>query len=311
MAAGISNRFIQTQLNIQPDDFVLMNTVALYENYRTYVYWLLETGRLKQAHWFIHEDNPGLRFTNKKEIDRVKKLIHGGSLKVYVPSEQTATDYNHFFMTRSIKPVTLRVSVPAEFTNTRPASDFETLNFIVSGSPWDGRKGQFLLLNALIYFEHHLRKPGIKYRPYTISLLAMGDDYISQQLESIGVAFFGNAFHVFNKMPREKALAITSTCNVTVCSSLNETFALFVAEGMAMGHPILRNKSSGWHEQIKDGENGYLFDDLKLASLAAKIELLLNKETLSDTGLARMGKRSQEIAASFATSDYYNQIIRQ
>jgi glycosyltransferase involved in cell wall biosynthesis len=308
MAEGIRGRIIHAQLDVHYNDFVLLNTVAVYENYRTYVYWLLENNKLKEADWFIHEDNPKLRFTNKTEADRIRKLIAQKKIKVFVPSAQTAKDYNEFFKTDMVRPVTLRVSIPTALTKPRTNNDFSSISFVTSGSPWDGRKGQFLLLNALLYFESKLRDPAKEYRPYDVHLLALGDDYISQQLISTGNAFFGKGFHSYEKVPREKALEITSRCNVTVCSSLNETFALFVAEGMAMGHPIVRNKSAGWEEQIEDGKNGYLFDNLSLESLAGAIEKILDVQENSNNDLVKMSAASQKIATTFDQSDYYSQL---
>lgn len=309
MAEGIRGRVIHAQLDIKHEDFVLMNTVAVYENYRTYVYWLLETGKLKVAHWFIHEDNPSIRFTNNIEANRVRKLIAKNKIKVYVPSAQTAADYNIFFDTTAVRPVTLKVVVPQSLASPRDPSDFENISFVTSGSPWDGRKGQFLLLNALAYFEKNLKKANKIYRPYSVHLLAMSDDYISQQLISTGEAFFGKDFHSYKKVPREKALEITSLSNVTVCSSLNETFALFVAEGMAMGHVVLRNKSAGWEEQMQDGKNGYIFDSLDLIDLAQKIESILDKDKNSNEQLAAMSNNSQVIAQQFSSANYYDQIV--
>ncbi len=308
MAMGLSNRLIHAQLGVQPDDFVLMNTVALYVNYRTYVYWLLETGRLKRAVWFIHEDNPKLQFNNKREIARIKALVAKNLIQIYVPSIQTADDYNRFFETSTIKPVLLKVDVPKALTKQRTAKDFKTISFVTSGSPWDGRKGQFLLVNGLLYFEKYLRSTKATYRPYDLHLLALGDDYISKQLITIGKAFWGDKCKTYEKIPREAALAITHACNLTVCTSLNETFALFVAEGMAMGHPIIRNKTSGWQEQIQDSKNGFIFDDLNLRELAEKIEAVLNTNTLSNEQLAKMGQVSQNIIAKHAHASYYKQL---
>lgn len=308
MAMGVGDSLIQAQLSINPDDYVLMNTVALYENYKFYIFDMLESKKLKKAYWFIHEDSPSLHFKDKKEIKRIKKMIEDDKLIVKVPSRETATDYNNFFETTKIKHVKLRVEVPKRFTGEKKLSDFDNIKFVTSGSPWDGRKGQFLLLNALEYFEAKLKKDEIKYRPFSVHLLAIGNDYISKQLDTTGKAFFADKYHSYKKVPREKALEITRECNITVCSSLNETFALFVAEGMAMGHPILRNESSGWSEQISDGLNGYKFDMLSLPSLASKIELLLNTETTSNEDLEQMSKKSQKIADGYRLNNYYRQL---
>lgn len=311
MVDGIGGRIIQAALNISPNDFVLMNTIAVYQNYKEYVYWMLESGRLNRAHWFIHEDKPEIRFGNKKEIARIKKLIKDGKLRLLVPSKQTAIGYNEFFETKSVKSVVLRVEVPKKYQKPRDLKDFDTIKFFMSGIPLDGRKGQLLFLAALQQFESKYKNINAdQYRPYTLDLVAMGKDYISEQISSIGSSIMGNRLRIHPVVTRDKALEITSSCNVTVCSSLNETFALFVAEGMLMGHPIIRNDTSGWQEQIKDGQNGFMFKTLELDSLTECIRKILSKD-LTNTRLVDMSKSSEKIARSFSKSNYYQQIIRE
>jgi hypothetical protein len=193
MAMDISDSLVQIQLNIKPDDYILMNTTAIYENYKFYIFDMLEKNNLKKAYWFIHEDNPYLHFKDSKEITRIKKLLSQKRLIIKVPSVETSREYNDFFKTESIEPVSLRVEVPTALTHPRSVDDFDNISFVTSGSPWDGRKGQFILLNALMYFETKLRKDNVDYRPYSVHLLAIGDDYISKQLDATGQAFFGEA----------------------------------------------------------------------------------------------------------------------
>ncbi len=311
MAMGIGGRFIQADLQINPDDFVLVNTVALYQNYKDYIYWMLETGRLKQAHWFIHEDKPETQFKNPRETTRIKRLVASKKLLILAPSQQTADEYNEFFETSSVRPITLRVKVPQKYLKPRPATDFDTIKFFISGRPLDGRKGQLMFLAALQLFETKYKKTNPeKYRDYTLDLLAIGDDYISEQIKAIGLAFLGKRLHVHSVVDRETALAITSRCNVTVCSSLNESFALYVAEGMLMGQPILRNMASGWQEQIKDGVNGFRVNANTVEDFAKAISDILDTK-LSTSKLAKMGLASQKIATSFSAADYYQQLVEQ
>jgi glycosyltransferase involved in cell wall biosynthesis len=191
------------------------------------------------------------------------------------------------------------------------ADDFNTIRFFISGIPLDGRKGQLLFLAALQQFEREYRaKKPDKYRPYSLDLVAIGNDYISEQIIAVGKAVLGKSLHIHPVVEKESALAIANKCNVTVCSSLNETFALYVAEGMLMGHPIIRNRTSGWQEQIKDGQNGYLFNTLSLDDLTKAISKILSKD-LTNQQLQKMGQTSQNIASAFGAANYYQQINRQ
>lgn len=312
MIMGIGSRVLQAQFHIRPDDYVLMNTVAIYPNYRDYILGLLDSGKLKQATWFIHEDKPDLRFDDLGLVDRVKRLVAEGKLKIVVPSLQTANDYNEYFDTKTVEVVTLRVDVPERYIKPRKVLDYKSkLRFVISGTPSDGRKGQLLAISAFSkYLNDYYSKSPASYRDFELDLIAIGkpgDDYISTQIRAIGSGLLGKRIHYYPKVSKNKALEITSKNDVTICCSLNETFALFVAEGMLMGHILLRNKTSGYHEQIKNGKNGYIIDDLNIDSFANKIELLLNLETSNET-LFSMGISSQDIAQKFSKSNYYDQI---
>lgn len=310
MAMGVGSRVIHAQLGIKKDDFVLLNTVAVYPNYRDYVLGLLDSNRLNEAVWFIHEDKPELRFGDDLGlIERVKRLIQTGKIKVFVPSIQTAKEYNEFFDTDLVQPITLRVETPAKYQKPRKASDFEKIHFILSGTSTDGRKGQMLAISALANFERrYASKNPSQYRDYKLSLIAVGkDDYISSQVRSIGNGLLGDKVEFFPTIPKAKAMEITYGGNVTVCCSLNETFGLFVAEGMQMGHILIRNYASGYQEQITNRKNGHLVDTMSLDDFTDAIEKVLNKSN-SDEKLLAMSKESQKIAKKFLDSNYYTQI---
>lgn len=310
MVLGIGGRFIHAQLGIQKNDFVLLNTVAIYPNYRDYIFGLLERGKLKKAVWFIHEDMPEIRFDDLGLIERVKKLVSKGLIEIVVPSQQTAADYNEFFETDTVRALTLRVSVPKKHKVVRSEEDFKTLRFVISGTPSDGRKGQLLAISAFSKFLNDHKDEKDKYRDFSLDLISIGkDDYISRQIRSIGDGLLGGRISYYPKVSKNEAMEITAKCNITICCSLNETFALFVAEGMLMGHVLLRNQSSGHNEQILNGKNGYIVDSNNLDDFTKKIETLLNKK-LSDKKLLNMSKKSQDLATAFVEANYYTQFNR-
>lgn len=310
MVLGIGSRIIHGQLGIRPDDSVLINTVAVYPNYRDYVFGLLERGKLKKATWFIHEDKPEIRFEDKGLIQRTKRLIAAGLLDIHVPSIQTAKEYNEFFETDTVKPVTLRVAVPEEYQEPHAEKDFNKLSYVISGTPSDGRKGQLLAIAAFSkYITDYYNKNPKEYRDFDLHLISIGDDYVSKQIKSIGDGLLNGRVRYYPKVPKEEAMAITAGCNVTVCSSLNETFALFVAEGMMMGHVLLRNTSSGKEEQIVNGKNGYIIDSDDIDKFARTIAKLSSKK-LTNTELLAMSRASQKMAHKFVDADYFEQLKR-
>lgn len=307
-------RMIRAQLNLSRDDFVLINTIATYENYRDFIFHELEINNLNHAYWFIHEDKEQIaaidpNLLRKQNVNRVKNLLSSKKLDIVTPSKRTMGDYNSIFKSNRVKTTPLLVSVPKKYQKKRDISDFETLRFYISGHPGDGRKGQLIAVAAMYDFlsRYGLANPE-KYRDFTLSLVSIGNDYLSRQIKWIGGSLLGERLKIFPQVPRDEALKIASSCNVTICCSLNETFGLYVAEGMLMGHALLRDNTAGVDEQLKDGVNGFLIDNSDVHQFADMIEKLLNKETMSTQKLVKMSGSSQTIIAKYGKYSYLDKL---
>ena len=250
----------------------------------------------------------GTTLLTTKARDQVTELATQDKLVILTPSQRVSKNFSELFGTTHVHTVPVRVDVDPALREDRPADDFDTLRFILSGNPLDGRKGQFLFLAAIEYFEATYRLPNpSQYRDIAVTLVAIGDDYVARQLKAIGASVLGERFTAVPSVPKTEAMALSRAANVSVCCSINETFALYIAEGMLMGHVILRNDSAGREEQLRDGENGYFVtDDVK--QFAAQIERLANHAT-SNEELAAMGRRSQEIADAFTKGSYVEKIL--
>lgn len=310
---GVGFRFIRVQLGLRKNDFVLMNTAAIHDNYRDFIMLWLKNGRLDHAYWFIHEDKAQLpivhkEFLDKHNIDNMHKLMAKDKLTVFVPSKRTKQEYDELIGTNKVRPINLQVVVDKKFIHKKTPSDYSKLNFLISGTPSDGRKGQMLALAAFQEFKHsYYSKDPAKYRDFKLHLLALGDDYISQQLTWIGQSLMKEHVITYPSVERAKALEIAATCNAVICCSLNETFALYVAEGMFMGQVVVRNNSAGVDEQLKDGVNGYFIDHTDIVKFAVVLEKLLNKQTNSDEALLGMGQASKQIIADYSQHSYLSQ----
>jgi len=311
---GANFRFIRMQLGIQKDDFVLINTAAVYDNYRDFILLWLKLGRLKHAFWFIHEDTAQLpvineNFLDRKNISQIKKLVNNESLSLLFPSKRTAKDYKKLFDVSRTDVIKLHIEVDDRFKTRRTEEFYDTINFIISGAPGDGRKGQLLALAAFhTFIKDYYEKNPEAYRPFKLHLVAVGDDYISQQIKWISNSQLKGFVEVSPSVPKQRALEIASKCNVAICCSLNETFVLYIAEGMQMGHIVLRNKSAGVDEQLQEGTNGFLIDEKDIAQFASVIETVLNKKKTSNKTLLDMGIKSQEMMEPYATSSYLDSL---
>lgn len=313
-AHALQYRLIKLQLNIKKDDFVLMNTLAVYDNYRDFVLHELERGNLERAYWFIHEDKaqiPGVNrdFVQNRNLARVRKLADKKKLTIVVPSKRTQDDYNEIIDTKEVRTLPLLVDVPDKYRAPRKVDDYRSLRFFISGTPSDGRKGQLIAIAAFADFmTRFYQKNPKKYRDFSLHLLAIGEDYISQQIRWIGGSLLGSHLKIYPSMPRDEALDLTAKCNVVMCCSLNETFGLYVAESMFMGHVVVRNNSAGVDEQLQEGVNGYLIDHTDVPQIADVLEKLLNKDKTTDQKLQRMGEASQKIISDFGKNDYLQKI---
>jgi glycosyltransferase involved in cell wall biosynthesis len=311
---GIDFRFIRLQLNLKPDDVVIMNTVAIYDNYRDFILLWLRLGRLKHAYWFIHEDIAQLpvihkEFLDKSNLQQIKQLADDKKVSLLFPSKRTAQEFSELIGTSNIRSINLHVEVDKKYTTPRSANDFESIDFLLSGTSGDGRKGQLIAISAFRYFitEYQAKNPS-KYRDFTLHLVAIGDEYISQQVKWIAKSLLGDAVKIYPSLPKDEAMEITRACNAVVCCSLNETFGLYIAEGMLMGHVLLRNSVAGVDEQLVDGENGYLIDHTDVKQIGEKIAALLDKKSLSNKQLLTMSKKSQQIVADYQSTTYIDQI---
>lgn len=314
-ALGIGFRIIALQLGLHKDDFVLMNTAAIYENYRNYIIHALETGKIRHANWFIHEDIEQLPVVaqeivlNTHLLSRIKKLIKKGSLTVLVPSVRVKHDYDEFFNTKKVRTVPLHVSVDDVYQVPKDADDYDSINFLLSGTPSDGRKGQLIAISAFYHFlKNYREKNPTDYRDFKLHLVSINDDYISRQVKTIGRSLLGDHLVIYPTLPRKKAMQITHDCNAVICCSLNETFGLYVAEGMLMGHIVLRNDSAGIDEQLRDGKNGLFIDSEDVNQFSGQIEKILNRKTFSNNDLGSMGRESQKMAKSFNAHRYETEI---
>ena len=312
---GIGFRFIRLQLRLQKDDFVLMNTAAIYDNYRDFILLWLRTGRLKHAYWFIHEDIAQLpivhkEFLDKRNLTQVSQLIASDSLSLLLPSKRTAEEYNQLLDIRAARTINLRVEVDEQYTHPKTEEDFTEINLLLSGTAGDGRKGQVLALSALqCFIKDYYEKHPEQYRPFKLHLVAVSEnEYISQQIRWISRSLMPKHVVIYDSLPKAEALATASSCNVVVCCSLNETFGLYVAEGMLMGHVVLRNNSAGVDEQLQEGVNGYAIDHTDIHDFAAKLERLLNKSSTTNKQLLAMSRQSQKIIHDYVRYAYLDQI---
>ncbi len=316
-AFGMGLRIVGLQLSLRKDDVVLLNTVAIYPNYRDYVLNLLFANKLARAHWFIHEDIEQTKLISPElfsdeYIAKVNNLVTSGKLRILVPSSRVAKDYEKLFdlPDGKIKVIALHVDIQDLVPKDKKIKDFDEIRFYMSGNSSDGRKGQLLAISAFQKFidKYQSLKPN-KYRDFSVHFVSIGEnDYVSTQIKLIGNSILGKRLHIHPSLPRDKALNVAEKCNAVMCCSLNETFGLYIAEGMMFGHIVLRNKSAGFEEQLKESKNGYFLDISDIEQMAGVIEKILNKDSNSNELLLEMSNESKKIAKKYSKNRYLDQL---
>jgi glycosyltransferase involved in cell wall biosynthesis len=274
----------------------------------------LRTDKLHHSFWFIHEErnqlHHGAPFILEQSARReISALVNRGSLTIVVPSLGAKRAYDDLFETSRTMSMPPRLDMPDEYCGPRSPNDYEAIGFLMVGTTGDGRKGQLLMIAALHEFllSRAARAP-TRYRDFTVTLIGVGEDYVSRQVETIGRSVLGERLRTMPQATRSEVLRIARECNVVVCSSLNESFGLYVAEAMATGHVILRGRTGGMEEQLRQGVNGYEVDTSDPRQFASMIEAILDKETTSNEQLREMGRMSQEIIEPYRHLSYASRL---
>ncbi|MEG1953380.1 MAG: glycosyltransferase [Hydrogenoanaerobacterium sp.] len=110
-----------------------------------------------------------------------------------------------------------------------------------------------------------------------IHLIIIGDGPCKEELEkqakALGIAdmvtFTGAVQH--NELPPYLA-----SCDIYITASLSDTNSISMLEGMATGLPVLQRLDPLNADQVRDGENGFVFDSAE--SMAEKLRSLKNKK---------------------------------
>lgn len=134
-------------------------------------------------------------------------------------------------------------------------------------------------------------------------LKVVGSGRDAEYLKSLAggtVEFLGNI--------SDKELAkLYKSANAFLFSAVDEEFGIAPVEAMAYGLPVIAYRSGGIPETVKDGINGYLFNELAEDSLIKKIHDLENlpKEKYSEMRLS-----ARKTAENFSEENFKKNILQ-
>ena len=293
-------------LNYNKGDIVILNSFGLSRAVTHSTIQAAKNNTLDAFYWYGHEATPE-RFVDLDTRDEFVKLLESNKAKLYAVSKGSAEAYKEFFGTdKNTEVMNFRFDFPSDRFAVKDPEDFEKLDFVVTGAVSDGRKGQLPILYAFLNFYNNFYKKNPKtYRDFSLKFIGVDEaGYIKKQMEISAKGLDGKC-EIVGQIPRAKVLDFVEEANMTICYSYHESMGIFVYEGMAFGHPIIRNDCYGQEEQLIDGGNGWAVRNDDYQTLCDAIEESLNLEKISNDKLAKMSKVSEEIAEKATHSEYF------
>jgi len=286
-------------------DVVILNTVGHSQILKNSIYSAVESGIVGKLIWYIHEDEPEIIF-HGSEVERIKKLLKKNQLVIMIAADKTLQNYRQMFENAdNIRLQPYKYKIPERFQKIRQPGDFQKLSFILPGTMGDGRKGQLPVFYAAAdFYKNFYRKHPEQYRDFELVYVGITDDFLSRQVLKHAKKALGDRFVYHGRVSHERSSELIMKSNVTICYSLRECLPLFVFEGMAAGHPILRNDSSGMKEQLFRGDNGFYLDSTDFQQIAETFEHTLNIKKTSNKALASMSAFSNKVALQQANNSY-------
>lgn len=293
-------------LNYNKGDIVILNSFGLSRAVTHSTIQAAKNNILDAFYWYGHEATPE-RFVDLDTRDEFVKLLESNKAKLYAVSKGSVEAYKEFFGTdKNTEVMNFRFDFPSDRFAVKDPEDFEKLDFVVTGAVSDGRKGQLPILYAFLNFYNNFYKKNPKtYRDFSLKFIGVDEaGYIKKQMEVSAKGLDGKC-EIVGQIPRAKVLDFVEEANMTICYSYHESMGIFVYEGMAFGHPIIRNDCYGQEEQLIDGGNGWAVRNDDYQTLCDAIEESLNLEKTSNDKLAKMSKVSEEIAEKATHSEYF------
>ncbi len=306
----IINDFHASTLSFNEGDIVIMNTIAYSETTFMVILDNLERSIIKHLYLYPHEYTVATYLSNRV-TNKIAKLLAQKKLTIYNSAVQTQKVYQDYFSDKDgIKLMPNRIDIDKNMLFSREKDDFAKIKFVITGSP-DARKGDLEVVYAFTsFFNNYYKGNEAKYRDFSLTVVGLSDDpkYVESKLYSDRVRVAAKALRerviLYDHQPEHKTLEIIRENNLTILYSLYECLPRVVFDGMAFGHPLLRNDCSGYEEQLVDGVNGWRTSTEDWQGLVSSIEEILNKGKTSNSKLASMSKESVKIAQKFADTKY-------
>lgn len=300
----------------KPQDRVLLNSLTLPLAVLNQAFNWLEQSKIQRLDLFAHEAAPNQLLTGEQWPQRLQKLLLAGVLQLRVPSLHCLNTYQHWLGYRgsalAVQHPQLELIGPQGPLLEQPLPTFNSLRLQLTGMAGNGNKGHSWLL-SLVQQLLCLEKPGL--RPLELQFIGLESDHharLDRELRFWGYALLGDRFSWVPHGSRSDALLAMGHANVAVICSRQETFSMVAVEAMALGQPLLRNRSGGWHEQLEVGVNGFDLGETGPDPLPDQVQLLQrlrDPKLISAAQLESFSFKARNRAKQLTKSDYSDWLL--
>ena len=301
----------------RPGDRLLLNSLALPQHVLSQALAWLRQGVLGRLDWYAHEAEPEQWLPQAHWRALLRPLLQSGGLQLRVPSQHCLASYQRWL---GWSGAALAVQWPRleldgeQALLEQPRPNFEVLRLQLTGMVGDGNKGHFWALRLL---QACLAAGGDnpRLRPLELHCIGLETDPgapLARELRFWGQALLGERFHWTPHGPRPQALAAMARANLGLSCSRRETFSLVAAEAMALGQPLLRNRSGGWQEQLLPGVTGWDLGEPGLQLRAEQVALLAgmrDPQGLPANQLEQMAAAARRQAQRFTAVRYSDWLL--
>lgn len=296
-------REIEAIINVSNPDVVMTNSViapwaalAAYFRKVPHVWFVREYGDLDHGRIFeIGRENTLQDVGNLSDLVVTNSKTLAGHIQQYIDPKKLTTLYTPF----KLKDISRRATAKTG----DPFKNKESLKLVITGS-LAASKGQLEAVNAVGMLNAQgydteiciIGKEGAK--EYNGQL----DDAISKYDIAQKVHFVG-----FQTNP----LAYLSLADIGIMASRKEAFGRVTFEYLAVGKAVVGANSGATPEMVKDGYNGYLYDQGDTSSLVdALMHYAKDRSLISKHGLAAKAEAEKMMQGDLNADALFKKVIQ-
>ncbi len=200
-------------------------------------------------------------------------------------SEETRKRIQKFYR-RDAEVIYPPVSVPKEINASR--FPFHALSYYITVSRLARAKHVDILIQAANKLKFNLKIVGT----------GRNEKYL-RKIAGPTVEFLGN-------ISDNQLSSLYLKAKAFLFASIDEEFGIAPVEAMGYGLPVIAYNSGGIPEYVKNGVNGFLFNELNEDSLSDRIRKL---ESLTEEECLRIKKNARKMAENFSEDKFKEKII--